>query len=206
VAAPVRLYRDGLADLLRRDERLEVVGTAGECGDVIAKIVLLKPDVVVVDTALQGSLATIRAITARQDHVRVVAIAVPDSDADVIACAEAGAVGYVTRDASAAELTTVVQSAAGGETVCSPRIAAVLFQRVAALAAERAPQPVLARLTLREREIALLVEEGLSNKQIARRLQIEVPTVKNHVHHILEKLHVRRRVEAAARLRADTSL
>ena len=82
-------------------------------------------------------------------------------------------------------------------------MAATLFLRIATLAAEGAHQPPLNRLTSREHEIVLLIEEGLSNKQIARRPQIEVATVKNHVHHILEKLGVAGRGEAAARLRAE---
>jgi two-component system, NarL family, nitrate/nitrite response regulator NarL len=73
---------------------------------------------------------------------------------------------------------------------------------LAALAAERRPKAVLADLTRREREVAVLLEEGLSNKEIAQRLRIEEPTVKNHVHHVLEKLSVRRRGEAASLVRA----
>jgi DNA-binding NarL/FixJ family response regulator len=85
--------------------------------------------------------------------------------------------------------------------VCSPRLAATLLRRVAVLAADRAQPRVEARLTARELEIVELIDEGLSNKEIASRLCIEVPTVKNHVHNILEKLDVRGRAEAAARVR-----
>jgi DNA-binding NarL/FixJ family response regulator len=89
-----------------------------------------------------------------------------------------------------------------GEFLCSPGTAATLLRRVAALAAERHTADNGARLTPREQQVVRLIDEGLSNKEIARRLSIEVRTVKNHVHSILEKLQVRRRGEAAARMRA----
>jgi len=86
--------------------------------------------------------------------------------------------------------------------VCSPRVAGALLRRIAALATDGRSDRVPAHLTNREREIMGLIDEGLSNKEIAKRLRIEVATVKNHVHNILEKLQVHRRGEAAARVRA----
>jgi DNA-binding NarL/FixJ family response regulator len=203
IAARVRLHHDGLADLLAHDPRIEVVGTATGPSEALASIASLEPDVVVVDTALPGSLDNIRLIHAARPAVHVVATAVPDRDSEVIACAEAGAAGYATRDASAADLVDVIERASSGEILCSPQMAATLFRRIATLAAQGASEPPLNTLTSREHEIVLLIDEGLSNKQIASRLQIEVTTVKNHVHHILEKLRVGARGEAAARLRAE---
>jgi two-component system, NarL family, nitrate/nitrite response regulator NarL len=203
IVARVRLHRDGLASLLGRDRRLEVVGTATGPNVALAKIASVEPDVVVVDAALPGSLETVQVISAARPDVRVVVTAVEEQEAEVIACAEAGAAGYATLDASAAELVDVIEGAADDRIPCSPQMAAVLFRRIGALAAKLVPEPALGCLTSREHEIGLLIEEGLSNKQIAERLQIEVPTVKNHVHHILEKLGVTARSEAAARLRAE---
>src|SRR5437773_985410 len=85
-------------------------------------------------------------------------------------------------------------------------LAASLLRRVATLAAEQAPVSAAERLTSREREIVRLIDDGLSNKQIAGELHIELPTVKNHVHNILEKLQVQRRSEAAARVRESAEL
>jgi DNA-binding NarL/FixJ family response regulator len=99
---------------------------------------------------------------------------------------------------------TAVLRAVKGEAVCPPRIAAGLFRRVAALSSASSDQASLqseARLTAREAEVLALIDDGLSNKQISRRLYIEVPTVKNHVHSILDKLGARSRGEAAARVR-----
>ena len=115
--------------------------------------------------------------------------------------AEAGIAGWVTREASVDDLRATVASAAAGEAVFSPRLAASLLRRVAALASERRVGAQATPLTRRQREILALIDEGLSNKEIARRLSIEVATVKNHVHNILEKLEVTRRAEAAALVR-----
>ena len=115
--------------------------------------------------------------------------------------AEAGAAGYLLRSDPLVELVAVIGSVARGETRCSPRVAAALLRRVATLSHERRHQAEPTRLTAREREVLQLVDDGLSNKQIARRLSIELRTVKNHVHHILEKFQVHRRAEAAARFR-----
>jgi DNA-binding NarL/FixJ family response regulator len=109
----------------------------------------------------------------------------------------------VSREGSLEDLISALDSVSRGELLCPPRIAAGLRRRVAALAAARAPVGPRGHLTRREAEVAGLIDAGLSNKQIAQRLCIEVPTVKNHVHNILEKLQVHRRGEAAAMLRHD---
>jgi two-component system, NarL family, nitrate/nitrite response regulator NarL len=108
-----------------------------------------------------------------------------------------------TRDASAADLIQAVEHAANGEILCPPRIVGTLFRRLASLASEKGPGRPLERLTKREREVALLIGEGLSNREIADRLQIELGTVKHHVHNVLEKFEVTRRSEAAARVRPE---
>ncbi len=144
------------------------------------------------------SMAILRAITGTERSLPVIALGVPDVEEHVLACAEAGAAGYLPKPGSFADLLTVMQSVARGETVCSPRIAATLLRRVAMLAAAQEPDPRPARLTPREREVLALIEQGLPNKAIARTLSIEVRTVKNHVHNILDKLQVGGRGEAAA--------
>jgi DNA-binding NarL/FixJ family response regulator len=128
----------------------------------------------------------------------LIALAIEDAPGSVASCAEAGVAGYVPRAASLAELRETVLHVARGESPCSPRAAAGLFRRVAALAAERDGRGPPAGLTRREVQVLDLLESGLSNREIAVRLSIAVPTVKNHVHHILGKLDVRRRGEAVA--------
>jgi DNA-binding NarL/FixJ family response regulator len=133
--------------------------------------------------------------------VRVVAFAVADVDENVLACAEAGISSYVTQTGSSEDLVAAVRAALRGELVCSPRIAGLLFRRMAAI---RGGRPVASgtALTPREREIAGMLTRNLPNKEIARRLRLGPTTVKNHVHSILQKLNIHRRGEVA-RLQID---
>lgn len=196
-----RFYREGLADALTRMVGIRVAGTATGAADALTRLRQLAPDVVLLDTAVAGMLDLVRTLVAASPTARVVVLALPERDSEVLACTEAGASGYVTEDASLAELMATVEGVARGEMRCSPRITGTLLRRVAALAAGHRPSPRVRSLTVRELEVLELLDEGLSNKQIARRLCIELATVKNHVHHILEKLQVERRGEAIAYLR-----
>ena|SRR2546426_1803180 len=201
IVADIRLYREGLAQILGREERLSVAGTAADVDGALTSVRDLRPDVVLIDQAMPESLAAVRAICVLAPDIKVVALAVPDMDQHVVACAEAGVVGYVPRDAGVADLVATIQSVGRGELLCSPKVAATLLKRVAILAAGAVPGGGEARLTARELEILGLLEREFSNKDIARQLGIEVATAKNHVHNILEKLRVRRRGQAAARMR-----
>ena len=117
---------------------------------------------------------------------------------EIMACIEAGAAGYVLKEASFDYLVEMIRSVHRGESFCSPRMAASLFSRIAELAGERLPSISLdsVKLTTRELEIINLIAEGLPNKKIAHRLSIEAQTVKNHIHNILDKLQLHNRLEA----------
>jgi two-component system, NarL family, nitrate/nitrite response regulator NarL len=198
VVASVRLYREGLAAMLPRRDGITLVGTAESWAACADELRALKPDVVLIDMAVADGSNAIREIVTGTDGVKVVALAVPESERDVIAYAEAGVSGYVTREESLDDLVAAVESAARGQVTCSPRVAAALLRRVTALS-NPSPGGSASRLTRREAEIAALLDEGLSNKEIAQRLCIELATVKNHVHSILEKLDVHSRFEVAQR-------
>jgi two-component system, NarL family, nitrate/nitrite response regulator NarL len=201
IIGEVRLYREGLAQLLDGAPFINVVGTPGQRAEAIDATGNLQPDVVLLDATMAGSLGLAREINQQWPDVRVIVFAIPEVEEDVIACAEAGVAGYVSRSASAEELVDTVRSVARGELRCPPRIAATLFHHIGELAAKSRRDPAPAHLTAREREIVAMLDNGLSNKEIARRLRIRTATVKNHVHNILEKLQVSRRGEAAARMR-----
>jgi len=203
VVAEIRLYREGLADMLRGEPGMDVAATASGVDEAVRALREHEPDVVLIDMAIPDNAWVVRALVAAVPGTRVVALAVPEVEREVLACAEAGVAGYVTRDGSLEDVVVAVESAARGELLGSPRMAATLFQRVATLALERSPESIESRLTARELEILDLIDQGLSNKEIARLLTIELSTVKNHVHNILEKLNVSRRSEAAARARAE---
>jgi two-component system nitrate/nitrite response regulator NarL len=201
IAADVRLYGEGIRLLLERESGIEVAGTAGSAADALRQVAELCPDLALVDSAMPNSIDLIRAIRRAASAVKIVALGVPELDRDIISCVEAGISGYVTRDGSRSDLVAAVRSVARGEALCSPRVAASLLEHVAALARDR-PSAPRDGLTRRELQVVRLIDEGLSNKEIAGRLCIEVPTVKSHVHSILGKLGVHRRGEAAARIRA----
>ena len=201
VVSDVRLYREGLAHSLKRDGRLTVLGTGGRVADAFGLEVARNDVVVLLDLALRDALGAVRALVERSTRVVVVALGVSEKTERIVECAEAGVVGYVCRDQSLDDLVRTVSSAVKGELDCSNRVAGALIRRLGRLAALRGSDPEATHLTLRERQVAELIDEGLSNKEIAARLHIELSTAKNHVHNILEKLGVHRRGEAAARLR-----
>ncbi|MFQ5757298.1 MAG: LuxR C-terminal-related transcriptional regulator [Acidiferrobacterales bacterium] len=201
IVGDIRLYREGLERVLRKVERIVVVGTTSGREEAGERVQALNPDVILLDMAMSEAHTAVREITHIAPDVKVVALTVPEIDREVIACAEAGVAGYVTREGSVNDVIQSIEAAAKGELHCSGRIAASLLRRVTTLAAEGHAAGPVECLTGRESHILELVEQGLSNKEIARALCIEVATVKNHVHNILEKLGVHRRGEAAAMTR-----
>lgn len=202
VAAGVRLYRDGISLSLERSPGVRVVGTACDAREVLSAVAQSAPDVVLLDVSMPGALQLVHGVCQAGAAVKVVAFAVDDDHEDaVMACVEAGVAGWVGRDGSMDDLARAVLSAARGELQCSARVAALLSNRVAALARTGRGAPPAVQLTPRESEIAELISRGLTNKHIARTLSVQLATVKNHVHHILEKLNVPTRGEAGALLR-----
>jgi DNA-binding NarL/FixJ family response regulator len=201
IACDVRLFSDGISRILASRDDCEIVGVAASMDAVCSALSTTSPDVVLLDQAMASSLETLQVIRRLRPEMRVVVLGVPAQEDTLLAWAENGMSGFVPRDASIDDLIATIASAIRGEFRCNPRTAATLLRRLAwratasTAASERSP------LTARETEIVGLIDQGLSNKEIAQHLGIEVATVKNHVHNVLEKLRVRRRAEAAARLR-----
>jgi two-component system, NarL family, nitrate/nitrite response regulator NarL len=200
IVAEIRLYREGLAWLLDAEKDMRVVGKAAAWVDAVGPVRRAEPDVVLLDAVAEAG-AAVNALRGAIPQPRVVALSIGDAEADILPWAEAGVAGFVTREDSIGRLLEVVRGVVHDELPCSPQAASTLLRRVGALASNGAPVEPHARLTSRELEIVRLIERGLSNKEIGRELCIELATVKNHVHNILEKLQVRRRTEAVARLR-----
>ena len=201
IVADIRLYREGLAEVLDRQSDIRVVGTASSDEAGVHRIVQAAPDVVLLDMAMAASASVARMLGDSGAGIAVLALGVPETESHVLACAEIGAAGYVPREGSLQDLLDGLHRVARGEAHYSPRLVAVLLQR---LAARSTPcDPVASRLTIRELEIVELIDRGMTNKEIAAHLYIELATVKNHVHNILEKLHLHGRTEAAAWVRAQ---
>jgi DNA-binding NarL/FixJ family response regulator len=199
IVADVRLYREGLAASLASRQPRFAISTSASRGEARAWVRSVGADVVVVDVATRESLELICDLRREAASAQILAFAVDEVASEVIDCAEAGAAGYVAADASLDELVTAIERIARDELVCSPRVAARLFRRIS----QKAEPSVLGStgkvLTGRERQVLDFIQKGHSNKEIAQRLNIAEPTVKNHVHHVLEKMEVATRAQAAAR-------
>jgi two-component system nitrate/nitrite response regulator NarL len=174
-----------------------IVGTAASVVEALGNLSAIKPDVILLDVAADNPVATIQQIVEKMPNTHIVALSVPENEGELIAYAEAGVSGFVTRDGSVDELIASIKAAAAGELQCSPKVAGLLLKRVAALATKHHKDSLVACLTRRELHILELIGQGLCNKEIARALHIEVATVKNHVHSVLKKLQVNCRTEAA---------
>lgn len=197
-----RLFRESLALILDQQKAISVVRAAAGFEWTDEEPTSLQPDLFLLDFGVpgRGGLEDGRRIRAISSEFKILMIGVPDSEVDVLACIEVGgASGYLHQNASVEDLVSNVRAVAAGEALCSPRIASLAFSRVSALARQTLEprDDKLAHLTRRELEIIALIEGGLSNKEIATRLHIEVQTVKNHVHNILDKLQLNGRREAA---------
>jgi DNA-binding NarL/FixJ family response regulator len=199
LAVGVRLYREGLSTMLAGAPDIQVVDTVENTVSAVAKAHNLNPDIVLLDTELNSSLSVVPGLLEVAPKTQIVALGVMETEAQIISYAAAGVAGYVTRSGSFEDLLSTIHNVARGELICSPRIAAALMKHIARPGTEIGNQ--VQRLTRREMEVIQFIDQGWSNKEIASRLNIEVSTVKNHVHHLLEKLGATRRGEAAASVR-----
>lgn len=194
VAHPSRLFREFLAFVLARQQAISVVATVARISEAVADLERLRPDVYIIDLGSPGrqGIEDTRKLRSRFPEAKILMTGLGGLESDVLACAEAGAGGFLAEDASLGDLVENLRAVAAGETICSRKVAGLLFARLAQSAGEREQRRILdmPRITPREREIIALIDAGLSNKEIAVRLCIEVQTVKNHVHNVLEKLHV----------------
>jgi DNA-binding NarL/FixJ family response regulator len=191
IAARIRMFREGLARELSRDPRFLVVANPGDWSGCLEAAGTAHPDAIVLDLALTDAIRAVRAIRALLDvapGVKVIGLAI-ESVEDAVICAEAGFAGYITCDDSLTELADRIEDVCRGDMPCAPDVSSRLFARVGELVRQGA-EPDKPTLTTREREIASLVARGMSNKQIASQLHIEVATVKNHIHNVLQKFGV----------------
>lgn len=193
------LFRKGVADLIAMDQghTLTLIGEAasGEEGLALAKE--LQPDLILLDLNMKGmdGIETLKAIKEADLDARVIMLTVSDSEENVIAALRAGADGYLLKDMEPEDILERLRSAAAGRLVISDNLTELLAR---ALCEDSHPKdPDKAGLTERERQILDLIAQGMSNKLIARELSITEGTVKVHVKHLLKKLNLRSRVEAA---------
>ncbi len=200
--APIRLLiaddhpvvRDGLSGMFAADPDFEVVGEAADGAEAVRLAQAVKPDVILMDLRMPGmdGVTAITELARRGSTARVLVLTTYDTDSYVLPAIEAGATGYLLKDAPRAELLRAVQAAAAGQAVLSPSVAARLMNRVRAPEAE--PEP----LSQREFEVLQLVAAGATNREAAVRLLLSEATVKTHLLHIYAKFGVSDRAAAVA--------
>ncbi|TVZ41462.1 LuxR family two component transcriptional regulator [Alteromonadaceae bacterium 2753L.S.0a.02] len=191
------LLRKGLVQLIEFEDDLEVIGEASNGEDAIQLAVAKDPDLIVLDLNMQGmdGLETLRALREQEITSRIIMLTVSDNDEDVVSAITHGADGYLLKDMDPEQILEQLKEAALGKMVISQKLTHIL---AGAIRGESGDRPnLLAKLTSREHEILKYIAKGLSNKLIARELNITDGTVKVHVKHILKKLNLRSRVEAA---------
>lgn len=193
------LVRAGFRSILDGENDITVVGDAGDGAGALRLVYELRPDVVLMDVRMPGidGLDATRRITAdpRLASVKIVILTTFDLDEHVFAALRAGASGFLLKDTEPVDLIRAVRVVAAGEALLSPSVTRRLIGEVVSRNRRPEPDPQLAVLTAREREVVTLVAEGLSNDEIARRLFLSPATVKTHVSRIMTKLRVRDRAQ-----------
>ncbi|HEY3871783.1 MAG TPA: response regulator transcription factor [Actinocrinis sp.] len=201
-AAPIRLLivddhpivRDGLRAAFEDDPAFAVAGQAADGAEAVRLAADLEVDVVLMDLRMpkMGGVEAIRLLRERRPEIRVLVLTTFDSDADVLPAVEAGATGYLLKDAPRDELLRAVRAARQGQAVLAPSVAQKLLGRM------RAPEPAEQPLTERELKVLRLVAAGTTNREAARQLFISEATVKTHLLHVYAKLGARDRAAAVA--------
>ena len=186
------VVRDGLRGMFSTEPGFEVVGEAATGGEAVAMVEALRPDVVLMDLRMPevDGVTAIARLAERGSAARVLVLTTYDTDADVLPAIEAGATGYLLKDARADELFRAVRAAARGEAVLSPSVATRLLGQVR--------RPAREPLSQREQEVLELVARGATNREAARQLFVSEATVKTHLLHVYAKLGVNDRAAAVA--------
>ncbi len=195
IADDQTLFRTGLARLLDEDPRVEVVGQAVDGADAVKLAAGLKPDIILMDLKmpnLDGSEAT-RRVVAEHPEIKVFILSTFDADSYVLQALRAGASGYVLKDSQPDAIVSSILAVISGERVMANAVANRVLDM---LTGTTTPKEFYDGLTAREVEILKLLAAGQANKQIARRLRISEKTVRNHVSHMYEKLHIYDRSQA----------
>ncbi|AMX01840.1 two-component system response regulator NarL [Microbulbifer thermotolerans] len=191
------LFRKGLMQLFSLEPRLELVAEASSGAEAVKLADECDPDLILLDLNMRGmdGLDTLRTMRAAGVSARIVMLTVSDNNADVVACIRAGADGYLLKDMDPEDILEQVLAATHGKMAISQRLTEILAS--ALRKPDQSGADTLSTLTSREYQILQLIADGLSNKLIARELDISDATVKVHVKHLLKKLGMRSRVEAA---------
>ncbi|MBV9427101.1 MAG: response regulator transcription factor [Bradyrhizobiaceae bacterium] len=205
VISDVRIYREALKSSLEITDGILVVGTGSFTEATFLELASAEAQLVLVECVLPASIADARTKGGLGGGPKFIALGVGDSDEQILACIEAGFSGYVSANGSIEDLQRVICETMENKFNCSPRLTAILARKLAQLSKGSAAASLTSCLTPRQKEIARLLGQGLTNKEIGRKLSIRSTTVRNHLHAIFERLNVRRRAEAVAMLHVQPS-
>ena len=200
ILSEIRILSEGLARGLGADERFSICDPALSLREAVARLPSLQPEIVLLDASLPDGSGSVGRVHAGAPRAKVVVFAVAETPDNIIDWAEAGAVGYIPRTASLTDIAPLLLGIAGNEQPCTAQVAAGLLSRLGSVARAgrtRGEGAISELLTSRELQIIELICAGLSNKEIARRLNIGLATTKSHVHSLLGKLKLQRRTQAA---------
>lgn len=202
-----RVLRDGITAMLNGQADMRVVATIGSGNNVLLKASQTKPHVILLDVSLKNlnELYVLESVRKNLPEVKVIGMGFVPSQSNIVEFVEAGASGFIMKDATIKEFLGTIRSVAQGVRVLPPSLTDSLFSHVVELSLKnrRGTMTNAVRMTKREREIIALIADGLSNKHISDRLNIATFTVKSHVHNILEKLALHSRLQIAKHARDE---
>jgi DNA-binding NarL/FixJ family response regulator len=204
-----RVLRDGITTMLNRQADMHVAATIGSGNNVLLKASQTKPHVILMDVGMKDfkESSVIESVRKHMPEAKVIGMGFVPSQSDIVEFVEAGASGFILKDATVKEFLGTIRSVAQGAKVLPPLLTGSLFSHVIELALKKRKGKLTnaVRMTRREREIIVLIADGLSNKEIAQRLNIATHTVKSHVHNIMEKLALHTRLQIAKFIHEENS-
>ena len=196
-----RILRDGIKAIINKQADLKIVAVSGGNRDTLPQALRVKPHVVLMDLGLrnENGLRVVAALIKELPHTKVIGMGLIPSQLDIVELVEVGAAGFILKDATIEEVLGTIRAVARGIKILPPLLTGSLFTHVVehALRKGKTKLAEAVRMTKREREIIALIAEGMSNKDIAQRLNLSTYTVKSHIHNILEKMALHSRLEIA---------
>jgi len=204
-----RILREGITAMINKQRDVRVAAVSDGRENTLAKARLVKPHVVLMDLGLdsQNSLDVVQSVKKEFPGIKIIGMGLVPTQSDILEFVQAGAEGFLLKNATVEEVMKTIRAVTSGETVLPPPMTGSLFSQVAEHALLKGKRNLrgAVRMTQREKEIIALIVEGMSNKQIAVRLNIATFTVKSHVHNILEKLALQSRLQIAKHARDEVT-
>ncbi len=202
-----RMLREGITAMINGQGDVTIAAVSDGKANALAKARAVKPELLLMDLGLesQSSLEAVRSVKKEFPEIKIIGMGLAPAQADILEFVQAGAEGFILKNATVDDVIKTIRAVARGETVLPPPMTGSLFSQVAEhalLKGKRNYQGAI-RMTNREKEVIALIMDGKSNKQIAQKLNIATFTVKSHVHNILEKLALHSRLEIAMYARDD---